>query len=308
MIFADKLIELRKKNGISQEELAEKMQVSRQSVSKWEGAQSVPDLNKILKLSEIFGVSTDYLLKDEIEISDSETGISLEKSESETLRPVSLEEAGKFLEINQQCAVLKAVSVMLFILAPAMYFLLTDISEILAAVILLVLIAVGVMLQILSGQKLKPYDYLSESAIDTAYGVSGMVKERQTAYAVRHTIEIIIGIMLCILSVIPVLISGNDYCIALTLGIIAAGVGLLVKTGKFSSGFQKLLEEERYSRKEKENYQKKADIAGIYWLTVTAVYLALSFISGHWEFTWIIWPVAGVFFGVIAIITKHSYK
>ena len=67
MIFADKLIALRKKAGWSQEELAQQLNVSRQSVSKWEGAQSVPDLDKIVQLSRIFGVSTDYLLKDELE-------------------------------------------------------------------------------------------------------------------------------------------------------------------------------------------------------------------------------------------------
>ena len=66
MILADKIIEERKKNGWSLEELAEKLDVSRQSVSKWEGAQSTPDLQKILKMSEIFGVSTDYLLGNDV--------------------------------------------------------------------------------------------------------------------------------------------------------------------------------------------------------------------------------------------------
>ena len=65
MILADKIIDLRKKNGWSQEELADRLGVSRQSISKWEGAQSVPDLNRIIAMSQIFGVSTDYLLKDE---------------------------------------------------------------------------------------------------------------------------------------------------------------------------------------------------------------------------------------------------
>lgn len=65
MILADRIVELRKKKGWSQEELAEAAGVTRQSVSKWESAQSVPDLDKILKLAEIFGVTTDYLLKDE---------------------------------------------------------------------------------------------------------------------------------------------------------------------------------------------------------------------------------------------------
>ena len=67
MILADKIAKLRKKNGWSQEELAEKMNVSRQAVSKWESAQTIPDLGKILQLGNLFGVTTDYLLKDEIE-------------------------------------------------------------------------------------------------------------------------------------------------------------------------------------------------------------------------------------------------
>ena len=65
MILADKIIEERKRIGLSQEELAEKLNVSRQSVSKWEGAQSIPDINRIIMLAEIFGVTTDYLLKDD---------------------------------------------------------------------------------------------------------------------------------------------------------------------------------------------------------------------------------------------------
>ena len=74
MILAEKITEARKKNGWSQEEMAEKLSVSRQAVSKWESAQSTPDLQKVLRLAEIFGVSTDYLLKDELK---SETGTEI---------------------------------------------------------------------------------------------------------------------------------------------------------------------------------------------------------------------------------------
>ena len=63
MILADKIISLRKKEGWSQEELAEQLGVSRQAVSKWESARSVPDMDKLLTMSRIFGVTTDYLLK-----------------------------------------------------------------------------------------------------------------------------------------------------------------------------------------------------------------------------------------------------
>ena len=66
MILADKITALRKKAGWSQEELAEQLGVTRQSVSKWEGAKSVPDMDKVVQMSRLFGVTTDFLLKDEL--------------------------------------------------------------------------------------------------------------------------------------------------------------------------------------------------------------------------------------------------
>ena len=104
MILADKIIELRKKNGWSQEDLAEKMDVSRQSISKWEGAQSIPDMNKILKLSEVFSVSTDYLLKDEIGPESLEDAPKVDTDSSFKEVPVSMEEANAFLEHKNQAA------------------------------------------------------------------------------------------------------------------------------------------------------------------------------------------------------------
>lgn len=67
MTLSEKIQLLRKKSGLSQEELAEKLEVSRQSVSKWELGQAFPEMSKMLQLSEIFGVSVDYLLKDVLE-------------------------------------------------------------------------------------------------------------------------------------------------------------------------------------------------------------------------------------------------
>lgn len=63
MILADKIIDLRKKAGWSQDELASKLNVTRQSVSKWEGAQSIPDMERIVRMSRLFGVTTDYSFK-----------------------------------------------------------------------------------------------------------------------------------------------------------------------------------------------------------------------------------------------------
>lgn len=63
MDFSEKLLTLRKSNNLTQEQLAESLGVSRQSVSKWEGGQAIPELDKIVALSSLFHVTTDYLLK-----------------------------------------------------------------------------------------------------------------------------------------------------------------------------------------------------------------------------------------------------
>lgn len=63
MNFSEKLLTLRKANNLTQEQLAEKIDVSRQSISKWESGQATPELEKIVALSVVFNVTTDYLLK-----------------------------------------------------------------------------------------------------------------------------------------------------------------------------------------------------------------------------------------------------
>ena len=93
MILADKIIEERKKNGWTQEDLAQKLGVSRQSVSKWESTGAVPDLKKIIQLADLFGVRTDYLLKDEIE----KEKIDIPCDTDCVLHRVTMEEANAYM-------------------------------------------------------------------------------------------------------------------------------------------------------------------------------------------------------------------
>lgn len=67
MKLAEKIQRLRKQNNFSQEELADRLGVSRQSISKWESELSMPEIDKIVQLSELFGVTTDFLLKDAVD-------------------------------------------------------------------------------------------------------------------------------------------------------------------------------------------------------------------------------------------------
>ena len=102
MILGEKIIRLRKQREWSQEELASQLGISRQSVSKWESGASIPDLDKIIKMSSLFGVTTDYLLKEEIE--EDNLPVTLEAKETEALRSVSLDEALAFLDLTRKTA------------------------------------------------------------------------------------------------------------------------------------------------------------------------------------------------------------
>ncbi|WP_418840933.1 ParB/RepB/Spo0J family partition protein [Roseburia inulinivorans] len=91
---------------IDKEVLAEQLGVTRQSVSKWEGTQSVPDIQKIIQMSEIFGVTTDYLLKDEIEDTKTEDEEIINRKESEDnpeeLRVLTMNEASEYLRHRRE--------------------------------------------------------------------------------------------------------------------------------------------------------------------------------------------------------------
>lgn len=323
MILADKIIENRKRNGWSQEELADKLGVSRQSVSKWESAQAMPDMKKIVQLSEIFGVSTDYLMKDEIESIPSSAALPVDDGLEETVRRVSMEEANAFLDHNERAASRISAGVMLCILSPVMLIILGGLAEAgkismseetagaCGVVILLLMVASAVAMFIREGMRGKQYEYLEKVNIDTEYGVSGMVKERCNAYAETHSRLLIIGVMLCIIGAVPMLIAQFTHydnntdvlpiaAVAAMLVIIAIGVRLIVLTCIRQGGYDRLLEEGDYTRLSK----KAGRYDGIYWAVATAVYLGWSFVTMNWQFTWIVWPVAGVLFAAYREVMK----
>ncbi len=325
MIFAEKLIKLRKQQGWSQEELASQLDVTRQSVSKWESMASIPDLDKIIKLSRIFGVSTDYLLKDENEMPEEEL-IPAEVSEAqEQIRKVSIEEANGFLEQTRRSAAKIAAGVSMCTMCPVPLIILAGLAEQtggekaenlaagLGIGILLIMIAVAVAFFICEGFNLKKYEYLELDSIVTEYGVAGIAERKREAYEPMHRRAIIAGVCCCILAAVPLIVIGticgdNDmltlWMVALLLALVAGGVFLLVHSSIIWESLEKLLEEGDYTREKKRENRKNDIVAEIYWGAATAVYLAWSFITFRWERTWIIWPVAGVLYGVIiAIIT-----
>lgn len=102
MTLAEKILSLRTEKGMSQDDLAEQLEVSRQSVSKWETGQSIPDLNKIIRLADLFGVSVDELVREEERPQPSEPPqpqvIYVEREKKQELSPV--QKLGIVMEVS----------------------------------------------------------------------------------------------------------------------------------------------------------------------------------------------------------------
>lgn len=332
MILADKIIDLRKKNGWSQEELASQLGVSRQSVSKWESGQSIPDLDRILKMSTIFGVSTDYLLKDDAEpIDDAAPTVDAPQPEEEGARMIGMEEAYHYLSMVQMAAPRIARGVTLCILSSIVLFLLGGLSDeeggfllpewsvpAVGLPVLLLFVVCGVAQFILYGRQLEAYEFLEKQPIELAYGVRGVVEKRKNDYAAQHSQRLMIGVSSCILAIVPLIacaVFDGDaetmfgvvgFC--LTLAIVAIGVHFLVLTCTIQGGYQRLLEEGDYSREKKLHNRKNEPIAVAYWCLVTAGYLLWSFLTWEWHRTWIVWPVAGAFYGAVVAVSNMVRK
>lgn len=336
MILAEKIIKLRKQKGWSQEDLALHMGVSRQSVSKWESMSSLPDLDKIIKLSNLFGVSTDYLLKDDVE---EEPGFEAEASSStsdsaaagqmeETFVEVSLDEANKYMTLVEKSSKKIAGGVAACILSPVLLILLTgyaeagiigiseDIAGGIGVAALIIIIACAVFVFVSLGIQLDKYEYLEKENLNLQYGIAGIVEAKKEIHDPKYKTSIAIGVALCILSVVPLLVtSGFNFpdqvyasLVALLLLFVASGVFLFVSVGMIHDCYHKILEEGDYTRERKMAAKRNDNLSTIYWGIVTAVYLGYSFITGAWDRSWIIWPVAGVLFAAVIGIANSLRK
>ncbi len=324
MILADKITEERKKNGWSQEELAERLGVSRQAVSKWESAGSVPDLQKVIQLANLFGVSTDYLLKDEMEPENRETRYDSQNELEESLHLVTMEEANEYLNTKKKAVPMIANATTLCILSPVLLILLGVFAESqtfhitegaaagIGCTVLFLLIASAVFMFITCGVKLSHLEHFENELFETEYGVSGMVKEKKQAYEGKFSLGIAGGVVLCILSVIPIVIAGAmeasdvicGVCVGVLLVLVAFGVNIIIRVGMIKSSYDTILQEGEYSRKEKQAKKKLNTFSSAYWCFATAIYLGWSFWTMRWDFTWIVWPVAGVLFAAVSGIVR----
>ncbi len=264
MIMADKIIKLRKKNGWSQEELADKMNVSRQAVSKWESAQTVPDLAKILQLGNLFGVTTDYLLKDEIENEE-----FTDNSNDSLVKRLSMEDANIYLDERKRASWQIALATFLCIVSPITLIILGAASEnpslnvsetvagVVGLIVLFALVLCAVPIYILCGFRNEPFEFLDKKVpFELEYGVKGLVTERKKKFRKLYIKWNVIATCMCIFSPVPLIASSfsenemlNVIMVCFLLLFVAIATAIFIVVGVQNGSMQRILREGEFAEK-----------------------------------------------------------
>lgn len=307
---------LRKDNGYSQEELASLIGVSRQSVSKWELNDSVPDLDKVVRISELFDVSTDELLRDEYKI----------RSSSEARR-MSDEDVEKFLSVTAENAPLKTLAVILCILSPVSLIIFGGEYEYgffhqifhneeqagaAGMAVLFLFIAAGVGLFIYTGSRSSRYEWIEKNAVSVSQNMRRLIEQKKEQSSKIHAVLITAGVCLILMGLIPFFLlyslaeAAAPFGLGIMLSMIALGVGLMTFASQNYDAYQQLLQEGDYTLAKKNIKKKYSWVPGVYWLSVTALFLAVSLIFNCWDYSWIIMAAGGLLYAALTIFLNRK--
>jgi transcriptional regulator with XRE-family HTH domain len=324
MILAEKIIKLRKQSAWSQEELAEKMNISRQSVSKWESANSIPDLNRIIKLADIFDVTTDFLLKDEYETFDCVTD-----SKEPSATQITLEQALKYVEdkMKMSSLITKGVMLCLCSVIPLFFFLamaetnklnLTgDVAAGLGVLSILIMVSIGVSFFIKINQYDNGIETIENERFELAYGVHSVFQKKLEKFRPQYHSRLSVAIFLFIVSFVPLMFASMFFegkgitllMLIVLMLFIALGIYILMPVSTKFEAYNSILKDTSVTEKSKRT--KRAEkLAAFYWPLLTAIFLGWSLWTMDWGNTWIIWPVGAVLFaalvGLMELMTKED--
>lgn len=248
--------------------------------------------------------------------------------ERDTSRYVDREEAEAFIEMSRRTSIWVSFGVMLCILSPcALIYIgtLQDYSKngisdgmivLFGLIPLLLLVAIAVVMFCWNGMKMEKYEYMKKENFQMDAAFKEVLKQRQEQEKPKATLKLIIGILLCIFSVMPLLVVGamfdDDlyaaYALIFLLVMVSVSICFFIAGGSTVNSLKILLQEEEFSKEGKKSQKLMDVIGGIYWPVATVIYLGWSFWTMDWGFTWIVWPIAGILYGVIASICNIVQK
>lgn len=290
MNFNENLVKLRKQNQMSQDALAEKLNVSRQTIYKWEMGATYPDMDKLMDIAKIFNISIDKLINEEINEEN-----------------VSKDEIIKRYNVFSTAI---SFSVALIIFSVAILIFCSTFGEtptIIGLVIMLSLIFAGVIIIVF--QALNFEAFKKENNINTIEVTKLEITNARNAF----TKGLIIGLILIFAAVIQLIffsITDNDtimiYSVCALLTLIASGSAIIVKYSCNYELFEK--PEKALKSDEKEDEEKSNPLYAIIFIIATIVFLIWGFVFNAWHINWISFAVAALLCGIVAVLSDFYSK
>ncbi len=288
-LFGENLQFFRKRKGMTQEELAEKLEVSRQTISKWEAGTSYAEMEKILQLCDIFSCSMDTLLRKnagEVEVEDN----VIHRTHMRNFR-------------NGITA-----GVVLCISSFAVYEILAGFSmpEVMLNTVFMSLIIVGVLIFVVQG--IRDDDYKKKyPIIQDIY-----TEEEKEAFNRKFPVQMAVGIGLILIGMLIFGMNGDnlaqvtemkeDFYYGIFLGLVAAAVGILVHSGMQKEEY----DVEKYNKENTPDVNSKKISAwcGCIMLAATIVFLVTGTVFHAWDVCWLAYPVGGLLCGIVSLIAN----
>lgn len=298
MSLSENLQNLRKIKNLSQEELAEKLNVSRQAVSKWESGSGYPETEKIISICEIFDCSMDELVRGKIVQDIKSEKNTYDLIMSKTAKGISLGIA----------LILFGVSIMLTILGFS-----NESNEDQFALIGVVAILIGVVfavpLFIINGTK--EDDFKKKNPV-----VANVYSEEELeAGQSKYTKLLAFGISIILIGVVVMMallgfnvFGENTLPVAVLMYFVTIGASLIVYSGKMKDKY----DIEKYNRENSDEYKKDEEkvgkICGVIMMIATIIFLIWGFTLKMWYINWIVYPIGGILCGIVSVIFQKNDK
>lgn len=232
---------------------------------------------------------------------------------------LGLERAEEHAEAVRLSQPLNAIGIPLFVLSPVPLLLLIALSGTVVPqpanwavatglVLLLVMVAVGVLLLVQRGSRLADFEDIEEGEFTVTPQVlafaRGIERENRTSTGRATAIAIALWILCAIPTVVTAIGAAEGtvtplYGVTLTLIIVALGLFIYIRSSWPGHIASVLRQEEDYEDLEQSSSPAIRVIAAVYWPVIVAIYLGWSFLTGDWEITWVIWPIAGVLYAAL---------
>lgn len=297
MQFGENMQFLRKQKGMTQEDLAEQMAVSRQTVSKWESDQSFPETDKLIALCDLFGCSMDVLLRGDVRESFLEDTVGYDKHYNQFT--------------NRICG---GVALVLFGLFALLFSYGVYWSETVSVLLFFALLVIAVAVFIIAG--LSHGDFVkAHPTIQPFY-----TEEKIAAFNRRFPLFIVLPTVLILLGVMWLIAAGEFAPSALAKEkweylytsvfflFLTAAAPMFVYGGMQKSKFD-IESYNKENSQDPETLRRKnivGRISAVIMLISTVVYLLCGFLGSYWHIAWVVYPVAGILCAIVSVIAEKS--